>query len=355
MAGGSGTRFWPLSRAALPKQFLSIFGERSLLQQAFERIEPLVGTRGILVVTNQLQVAKTSEQLPMLEDGQVIGEPCGRDTAACIGLAAALLCQESPDVRMIVLAADHLIPTIDEFHRAVRTADAFVQERPGALVTFGIPPTRPATGYGYLRRGPMATSAADQAIPVYSLQSFHEKPDRAKAEAFVASGEYYWNSGIFLWRAQTILAEIERCAPSLRQAIDRIVAAWKTPRRQEVFTAEYERLTKISIDYAVMEKAREVFMVPAPFQWDDVGSWLALDRVLSRTDGENIIIGRHQGIKTQNCIVVGTPNHLVTTLGVKDLIVVQTPDVTLVADRREEQSVKDLLGRLAAMGLGEYL
>lgn len=353
MAGGSGTRFWPLSRKRLPKQFLKLYGERSLLQQAFDRIVELVGPAGVSIITNVLQVEQTVQQLPELASANIIGEPCGRDTAACIGLAAALVLQKDPGAHMIVLAADHLIQPTSAFHRAVQAADALVRQHPEALVTFGIPPTRPATGYGYLRRDE-AIGELEQ-TPIYRLKSFHEKPDLATAERFLSAGEYYWNSGIFCWRAATILGEIQRCVPTLHRAINAIADAWPTPQRDRVFREQYEPLKKISIDYAVMEQAQSVYMVEAPFQWDDVGSWLALERVHRPDEHGNVVLGTHRGHQTTGCIVVGNDQHLVATIGVRDLIVVHTPDVTLVADRRDEQSVKQLLARLEAEGFEQCL
>jgi mannose-1-phosphate guanylyltransferase len=353
MAGGSGTRFWPLSRKRLPKQFLKLYGQRSLLQQAFDRIVELVGPAGVSIITNVLQVDQTVRQLPELASANIVGEPCGRDTAACIGLAAALVAQKDAAAHMIVLAADHLIQPTEAFHRAVRAADAVVREHPDALVTFGIPPTRPATGYGYLRRDRLMGEF--QQTPVYRLKSFHEKPDLETAERFLAAGEYYWNSGIFCWSAATILGEIQRCVPALHRAILTIAEAWPTPDRDRVFCDQYEPLKKISIDYAVMEKAQNVFMVEAPFQWDDVGSWLALERVHQPDKDRNVVLGTHRGHETSGCIVVGDEQHLVATIGVRDLIVVHTPDVTLVADRRDEQSVKQLLTRLEAEGFDDCL
>lgn len=353
MAGGSGTRFWPLSRERHPKQFLTLFGKRSLLQQAYDRIADVVGKDGVLIVTNHQQAARTREQLPEIAPNRVIGEPCGRDTAPCIALAAALLVRNDPDVHMIVLAADHLIQPTQVFQQAVLTADKFLKDEPEALVTFGIPPTFPSTGYGYLRRA--ETVGEHEGIRVHRLKSFHEKPNEKKAKEFVASGEYFWNSGIFCWKARTILDEIQRRSPELYNAVDRIAQAWDTPDQDDVFRREYEGLKKISIDYAVMEHAENVYMVDVPFEWDDVGSWAALDRVKKGDENQNVVLGRHQGIDTESCVIVGNDDHLIGTLGVKDLIIVHTPDVTLVAHKKDEQSVKQMIEQLKEQGLQGYL
>lgn len=354
MAGGSGTRFWPLSRKRLPKQFLSLYGEKSLLQQAAERIEGVVGAGGVHVFTNQANVAKTREQLPQLAAGQIVGEPCGRDTAACIGMAAALFEQANPNSSMIVLAADHVITPVEAFHKAVRTAFAFLEKHPEALLTFGIPPTRPATGYGYLRRDQLVET--NDGVRVFKVRSFHEKPDLDTAKTFVAGGDFYWNAGIFCWKASTILQEIERHLPVLRRGVDEIADAWRGPNQKAVFIDKFPELPKISIDYAVMERAENVYVVEAPFQWDDVGSWLALERLAGAKDGSgNVIRAFHRGIRTAHSVVVGEKDHLIATLGIKDLIIVHTADVTLVATRDEEQNVKQLLAQLEEESMDSLL
>jgi mannose-1-phosphate guanylyltransferase len=356
MAGGSGTRFWPQSRERLPKQFLTLAGRRSLLQSAFDRIASLTSPERVLIVTNVLQREKTLEQLPELAPDQVVGEPCGRDTAACIGLAAELIRRRDPDAHLIVLAADHLISPIEDFHRAVRAADELLADEPRALVTFGIPPQAPSTAYGYLSRDAAAGPKRRAGVDVYPLLSFHEKPKLEVAEEFAASGTHYWNSGIFAWRAATISEEIRKRQPATAAACARIAEAWPTANRDAVFAKEYEGLTKISIDFAVMEKTDlPIYMVQAPFTWDDVGSWLALERIHAPDAAGNVALGEHVGVETDGCIVVGAPGHVVTTLGVRDLIVVHTPDATLVADRRQEQSVKKLLEALRERGLLQYL
>lgn len=354
MAGGSGTRFWPQSRQRLPKQFLTFFGgQRSLLQQTFDRIHAMIPAESMWVFTNALHVEKTREQLPEIPPTHIVGEPAGRDTAACIGTAAALLARHHPHTTMVVFAADHLIQPIESFQKAIQAAAEFLDKTPEALVTFGIPPSHPATGYGYLRRGELADDTAGTNI--YRLHSFQEKPARPQAEEYLASGQYYWNSGIFCWKVDTILSEMEQHTPELYQAIGRIADSWDAPDARAIFQQEFSALPKISIDYAVMEKAQTVYMVEAPFQWDDVGSWLALERVLEKDEQHNVVVGFHQGLDSENCVIVGPQQHLITTMGVKDLIIVHTPDATLVANRQDEQSVKQLLEQLRSQGLEEYL
>lgn len=353
MAGGGGTRFWPRSRQQRPKQFLTLGGDRTLLQQAFDRIEGQVVPKGLWVITGALYREETARQLPSLAADQIIGEPEGRDTAACIGLGAALILRQDPAAVMLVMPADHVIEPVQEFRRAAHVAEQMALEHPQALVTFGIPPAYPATGYGYIHRGEPLPPR--QGIGVFRVRGFREKPEPDLAEQFVASGEYYWNSGIFVWRAATILEALREQQPRLHAAVSRIADAWPTPEREAVLRREYRGLEKISIDFAVMEHAREVLVVQAPYRWDDVGSWLALERMNPQDADGNTILGTHCGLKTRHCVIVGEPGRLISTIGVENLLIIQDGDATLVADRRDEGTVKLLVDRLKEKGLGKYL
>jgi mannose-1-phosphate guanylyltransferase len=281
-----------------------------------------------------------------------VGEPTGRDTAACIGLAAEICLKDDPDAQMVVLAADHLIQPTEAFHAAVSAASQYVSTRPTSLVTFGIPPVHPATGYGYLRRSDLAGTF--EGVRVFKLRRFHEKPALDKAREFVASGEYFWNSGIFVWKTQTILEQLQEHVPTIRAAVGRIGQAWGTADQQSTLEAEYSEILKKSIDHAVMEHAPEVAMVETGFAWDDVGSWLALERTEKPSADGNTVIGTHLGIKSTNCVIVGDGKHVIATIGVDDLIVVHTPDATLVARRSDEQAVKELQQLLADRGLMDF-
>jgi mannose-1-phosphate guanylyltransferase len=337
LAGGGGTRFWPRSRQQRPKQFLALGGERTLLQQALDRVEGLLPAECTWVITGQAYQTESSRQLPHLSPDRIIGEPCGRDTAPCIGLGAALIARHDPSAVMIVTPADHVM----------------AEEHPSALITFGIPPTFPSTGYGYIHRG--AEIGQRQGIGVFRVQRFEEKPAADRAERFIASGEYFWNSGIFVWRVAALLEEMRRQQPKLHDAVRRIADAWNTPRRDEVLSREYDALTKISIDYAVMEHAREVLAVQAPYRWDDVGSWLALERMNPQDADHNTILATHCGLKTDHCIVIGDAGKIITTIGVSNLVIVQDGDATLIADRKDESTVKQLVDLLKKKGLEKYL
>jgi mannose-1-phosphate guanylyltransferase len=353
MAGGGGTRFWPRSRQIRPKQFLTLTGDRSLLQQAFDRIEAQVAPQAIWVITAALHREETARQLPNLAGDQIIGEPCGRDTAACIGLGAALIARRDPDATMLVMPADHIIEPVQEFRRAVHVAEQMAQEHPRALITFGISPTYPATGYGYIHRGPEVAHRQD--ISVFRVEAFREKPSHEVAERFIVSGEYFWNSGIFVWKAATILQELNERRPPLHAAVLRIAAAWDTTQREAVLREEYEKLERISIDFAVLEHAKERLVVQAPYRWDDVGSWLALERMHPQDADNNTVLATHCGLQTKGCVIVADEGHLIGTVGVNNLLIVQDGDATLVADRREEGTIKQLVELLKKKGLEKYL
>lgn len=353
MAGGGGTRFWPRSRQKRPKQFLALGGERTLIQQAFDRIEAQVPPERTWVITAAAHAREVAHQIPQLPADRIVGEPCGRDTAACIGLGAALIARQDPRAVMLVMPADHVIEPVQEFRRAAHVAEQTAEEHPSALVTLGIPPTFPATGYGYIHRGTPVGSR--QGVSVFRVQAFREKPAADLAERFVASGEYFWNGGIFVWRAATILEQLRERQPRMHDAVQRIAAAWSGPQRDEVLRKEYESLDKLSIDYAVMEQAPEVLVVQAPFKWDDVGSWLALERMHPQDAEGNTVLAQHTGLKTQGCVIVGDQERLIATVGVANLLIIQDGDVTLVADRRDEATVKQLVEQLKKQGLEKYL
>ncbi|HEY7327475.1 MAG TPA: mannose-1-phosphate guanylyltransferase [Gemmataceae bacterium] len=353
LAGGGGTRFWPRSRQRRPKQFLALGSERTLLQLALDRVEALLPPERTWVITGQTYQDETGRQLPHLPTDRIVGEPCGRDTAPCIGLGAALIARQDPSAVMVVTPADHVIEPVREFERAVHVAAQMAEEHSSALITFGIPPTFPSTGYGYIHRG--AEIGQRQGVSLFRVQRFEEKPVAERAERFFASGEYFWNSGIFVWRVAAVLEELRRQQPKLHDAVCRIADAWDTPKRDGVLRHEYEILPKISIDYAIMEHAKEVLVVKAPYRWDDVGSWLALERMHPQDADHNTILATHCGLRTNHCIIVGDVGKIITTIGVENLVIVQDGDATLIADRRDEGTVKQLVDLLKKKGLEKHL
>jgi mannose-1-phosphate guanylyltransferase len=353
MAGGSGTRFWPMSRRSRPKHLLALLDSSSLLQQTVQRVRPWIPPERILVITGVDHAAEVRNQLPDLSPQSVIAEPMRRDTAPCIGLAAVLLLATDPAATMLVLPADHVIATSEQFKRTVEVAESLVREDARRLVTLGIKPDRPAIGYGYIQRG-AALERAD-GWPVYAVGRFREKPDRETAQKYVASGEFYWNSGVFVWSARAVLNEIQRTRPAILESLDRIGRAWNTPNGENTFVQEYGQIHAISIDYAVLESSPNVVVVEAPFQWDDVGSWGAVERLKGSRAGANTVQGLHCGIDTTSSIVLTDPDHLVATIGVEDLIVVQCGKATLVAHKSREESVRQLVERLRQQGLEGFL
>lgn len=355
MAGGAGTRFWPKSRQSTPKQLLEIAGNGTMIQQTVRRMLPSVEPRRVHVITNASLVEATRAQLPSVPPQNVIGEPCGRDTAACIGLGALLAQRLDPKATLAVMPADHVIGPDASFTRALNVCVSLA-EQADTLVTMGIRPTYPSVDYGYIHRGPKL--GANDGVPFYEATEFKEKPDRATAEKFVASGEYYWNSGMFVWRADTILRCMARHMLKLHEALTRIRPSLGTPEEARVVAEEYERLEKKSIDYGVMEpaaKAGMVKVVEAIYDWDDVGTWRAVERHRPADTAQNVVVGKHVGVDTKGCIVAGEDGHLVTTVGVSNLIVIHTKDATLVCRKDLAQDVKKLVDKLREGGLSSYL
>jgi len=360
MAGGAGTRFWPESRINCPKQLLRMVGRRTMIQATVDRLGELVPAERTYVATTAALVDPIAAELPDLPREAMLVEPCKRDTAPCIGLAAATILRRDPDAVMAVMPADHVIAPDETFQEAIRFAAALVEEDPERLVTFGIRPSYPAESFGYIERAARLASpaAAGETQPAaFEVRRFHEKPKAEVAEKYIASGTFYWNSGIFLWRAATILRAIERFQPTMMDHLARIAEAADTPEADDVLVREFARIKPISIDLGVMEHVSGVVVVEAPFDWDDVGSWRALER-LGTTDAHGNLVdaAKHLGLKTTGSIIrARRPDHLVVTMGVDDLIVIVTPDATLVANKRDEESIRQVTRELEERGWTEYL
>lgn len=357
MAGGSGTRFWPESRDNRPKQLLTLAGQRSMIQATVDRLGTLVPAEQVLIVTNARLVDAMRGQLPELHPDAILGEPCKRDTAPCIGLAAFRLARRDPEAIMAVMPADHVIGPDSAFQAGIRVARGLVQERPDRIVTFGIRPTYAAECFGYIERGETMPLPADLPLPMqaYQVRKFREKPQAHMAREYVASGNFYWNSGIFVWRAATIIEALARHQPEMHAHLARIDAATGRTDYAAVLQREFEAIRGISIDYAVMEHARDVVVLEAPFSWDDVGSWQALARLRGSDADGNTIAARHLGLNTQGTIVRGANDHLIVTLGLKDCVVVHTPDATLVANKHDEESIRHLVKMIQEQGWREFL
>jgi len=354
MAGGSGTRFWPESRNHLPKQLLQLAGDRSMIQSTVDRLGNTVGPERVLIVTNARLVEKIAEQLPELPDDAILGEPCRRDTAPCIGLAAFQVTRSEPEATMAVMPSDHVIGPDEAFQSAIRYAADLVEQKPERIVTFGIRPTYPAESFGYVQRGEAINAKTDEP-ETFNVKQFREKPNADVAREYLASGNFYWNSGIFVWKASTILDALRKHQPKMFAHLETISQAADSEKYQEVLDKEFAAIEGISIDYAVMEHATEVLVVEAPFNWDDVGSWQSLARLRGTDEHGNTIVAKHLGFNTSGTIVRSADDHLIVTLGLKDSIVVHTPDATLVANKHDEESIRQLVEMLKERGWNEYL
>lgn len=355
MAGGGGTRLWPLSRRDRPKQTLELFGQRSLFQIAVDRVLPLIPAERLRVVTVEKQLDLLRAQAPDLPAACFVREPAPRGTAAVVGLAAAMLYHEDPDAVMAVLTADHFIADEDLFRRLLGAAHQTAQQ--GHLVTLGIKPTEASTGYGYLHQGDLISSA--DGFDVFEVQSFREKPDQETAERFVSSGEYVWNSGMFVWRCGRILEEIETHMPELSEALTDIRAALGSNSAQKTIEKRWSQLQSKTIDYGVMEKADDVVLLPAEgLGWWDVGSWDRLFQLLESDDQDNIILASDTVILDSRGTLVacdGDRERLIALLGVEDLIVVDTGKALLVAKRERAEQVRSIVKHLKANEMDRYL
>lgn len=343
MAGGSGTRLWPMSRRKRPKQLLRLFDGASLLQHARRRLEGIFDRRNIWVITSAGYLDFVANELPDLPRENLIGEPEGRDTSNAIGLAAHLLAQRDPDGTMAVFTADHIIRPQEAFADAIRVGLDAAERNPDSLITFGITPDCPHTGYGYVHRGdPLAPG-------VFRVREFREKPTQQAAEAYLHSGEYFWNSGMFVWRTATILAELKRCLPQNHDALGELARSWRTVAGTQAALTTFRALQKISIDFGVMEKSANVLVVEMKCQWQDLGSWTALAAAMPADPRGNVIVAHdHLEIDAENNIIVSEPGRLIVLMGVRDLVVVQTGDATLVCHRDQEQRLKDLVDQRQA-------
>jgi len=346
MAGGSGTRFWPRSRSRLPKQLLPVLGRRSMIQDTVARIVPPLRRANVFVVTARAHARAVHAQLPRLAAGRVLVEPEGRNTAAAIALAALHVTHAVPDAVLAVLPADHAIGDLPVFRADLAHALA-VAEATCALVTLGVPPTHPETGYGYIRPGAPLPGVARAA----AVERFIEKPERARAEVLLAEGGTLWNSGIFAWRASAILAALREHLPAVLEPLTRAVARGTAG----ALAAAYRRLPAVSIDRGVLERARDVVVVRARFSWSDVGSWAAVAAFWpGGGNGHNAVRGTALPIDSRGC-VVDSPTRLVALLGVEDLVVIDAPDAVLVCRKDRAQDVRLVVDELRRRKLGRYL
>jgi len=340
MAGGAGTRFWPKSRERRPKQLLPIIGEGTMLQNTVQRLLPLVPAENIFIISNQIQAPSIIEQLPMLPATNVIVEPRPKNTAACIGLGAVMLQQRDPDEVMVVLPADHLIGDEELFRDTLQNAAKIAAEE-DVLITIGIQPTYPATGYGYIQFSDK--KGAVGAATAHHVKTFAEKPNLETARSFLDSGDFLWNSGIFVWRLPVIMAQIEEHLPHLYDGLHEIKLHLGQPEQTTTVDRVYQQIKSISIDYGVMEKAKNVLVLRGQFRWNDLGSWDEVYKLLAKDQDYNATNDKqHVLLETSGCLV-DVPGKTVAAVGIKDLMIVETEDALLLCPRNRAQDVKELV------------
>lgn len=349
MAGGRGERFWPKSRKSLPKQFLSLTSDgKTMIQLTVERILPLVAIEDVYIATNESYYTLVRTQLPNLPAENIICEPVGRNTAPCIGLGAMHVLKKYDDALMLVLPSDHLIKQITLFHKTLQNALQIAEENSN-LVTIGITPDYPETGYGYIR--------FDEEISLgqaYKVAQFVEKPDLETAKMYVKNGQYLWNSGMFVWKVRSILDKMEHLMPETYQALVNISQAFGTEQEQSVLQDEFMKMHSMSVDYGILEHADDIYTVPGSFGWDDVGSWLAMERINPTNEFGNVMQGNLITVDTKSCILQGG-RKLIATVGVQNLIVVDTPDAILICQKENAEEIKRVLEIIRICDRNEYI
>ena len=349
MAGGRGERFWPKSRKSLPKQFLSLTDDgKTMIQLTVERILPLVNLEDIYIATNRDYKALVQEQLPGLPEENILCEPVGKNTAPCIGLGAVHMAKKYEDAIMMVLPSDHLIKYNKIFTNTLSDA-CDVAEQGENLVTLGITPDCPETGYGYIKFIPDQTLGR-----AFAVERFVEKPDLETAKAYLATEQYLWNSGMFIWKVSTILKNLETYLPEMYQGLCKIGSAIGTEDEQKVLEEEFHAFKSESIDYGIMEKAKNIYILSGSFGWDDVGSWLAVGRIKKSNEFGNVITGNAVTVDTRNTIIQGG-DKLIATVGLENMIVVDTEDALLICEKDHASDIKKILENLRICNRNEYL
>jgi len=339
MAGGVGSRFWPRSKEKKPKQLIRIVGENTMIQDTVKRLEGLVANDHIFIITNKIQKLRVKEQLPQIPVENIVDEPFGKNTAACIGLAAVIIKNKNKNAVMITLPADHLIKDDEEFRKCLSKAVEFADKSKG-LVTIGITPTRPETGYGYIQFD--ETEVGDN---IFKVLTFAEKPNIETAQQFLQAGDFLWNSGIFIWRVDTILNEMKKYLPDLSEGLDKIYEVVGTSEFERQVVYVYGQLKSISIDYGVMEKSDKVFLTKADFYWNDVGNWEAVYEISDKDDEGNVVIGDVYTEKTFGSYIF-SPRKFTAAIGVENLIIINTNESLLICHRNNAQDVRQVVDYL---------
>jgi len=361
MAGGVGTRFWPKGTTKIPKQFLKIANENdTLIQMAYKRLEGLFHDAKIFVVTNVNYKNEVRKQLPKIPEENIICEPMGRNTAPCIGLSCIFINQFEQKANVLVVAADHLIENVDEFQRIVRSGLKFVNDN-GGIVTLGIQPSSPETGFGYIQYDSdnvteveLEKNGETSVEKIYKVKTFAEKPNLEVAKAFLESGDFLWNSGMFIFRTDTMMKEIKNFMPELDESLTKLSKNLLSNDFLKSLEAEYSKLKGTSIDYGVMEKAEEVYIIRSNFGWNDVGAWDEVYNIKEKDNEGNVKQGRTVTIDTKNCLIINDQK-MVATIGVEDLLIINTDNGLLICKRGEAQSVKEVVDYLRRKGLDQFI
>jgi mannose-1-phosphate guanylyltransferase len=352
MAGGIGSRFWPMSRKETPKQFIQVVQENTLIQNTVARLQGVIPPERIFIVTHARYVQQTHEQLPAIPFENILAEPVARNTAPCITYAAHRLHQLDSDATMVVLPADHVIQNVKKFHDVLHRGINAAQ-RDLALVTIGIHPTYPATGYGYVQYEGAGDHETDD-VQAYPVKTFAEKPDLATAERFMDSGDFLWNSGMFIWRTESILSAIKEYIPDVYDAFEAIENQFGTENDEKEVAKAYAICPSISVDYGVMERSKNVFVIPGDFDWNDVGDWKAVYDLHEKNSSGNVILGNAIAQDARNCMIHAN-NRLIVVVGMDDTIVVDTEDATLICHQERTQQVKNVVDFLNAEQLESFV
>lgn len=345
-AGGVGSRLWPVSRQAKPKQFHALTSKQTMLEEAIERVRPIVALEDIYVSANTTSQQYVRDHHHEISAENIIVEPARKDTAAAIGLESVIIAHSNPQAVVASLGSDHSIKRTEEFQNVLKSAEQFVSQQPEYILAIGLRPTRPDTGYGYIECGDTLAEIGDS--KVFHVNQFREKPDAKTAKAFVAEPQYLWNGNMFVWRVDTILALYEQYLPEMYAQLQEIAASLGTPEQEEVINRVYPQMEKIAVDYAIIEKAEKRAAVAAEIGWNDVGDWARLKDELAEEEGDNVAIGaEHLDIDSKNVLVYSnTEGKKIATVGVDNIIVVDTGDALLVLDKYRSGDVKTVVEQL---------
>ena len=338
MAGGKGTRFWPLSTEEKPKQFLNLIGEETMIQMTVNRIKPIIPIERIFVCTGSMYVDLIKEQLPELPERNIIVEPEGRNTAPCIALSAIVIDRYYKNSNMVVLPSDHLIKDEEEFRDTILAADSFIREKDEAIVTLGMNPNRPEVGYGYIKYSDEILKSND--FRVIKVDTFVEKPNLDTAKKYLREGNYLWNGGMFIWSTNNVINQIKMYSPNTYNSLIDVMEV-SEEKLQQTINNNYKNTESISIDYAVLEKSKDVYVIPSNFGWDDVGSWEALDRYREKDELGNVLVGQSKAVKANNNLVVSSSNRVIVE-GLSDIYVIENDGKVLVGHKSNVANIKEL-------------